>query len=165
MVTNNVCIPKGIHNGALGTVHAIIYDPDESRVGGLPLAVIVQMDKYNGRSIMPNVPKCVPITPITASWNSSSGSYHYRRELPLRLAWAMTIHKSQGQTLPKAVINLGDRETSLGLTLVATSRVKRMEDLVISPMAFSRLEKVNNKKELPLLLQEMQRLQNKSQSA
>jgi ATP-dependent DNA helicase PIF1 len=161
MVTNNICIQKGIHNGALGTVHSIIYKHG-SRIGDLPLAVLVVMDKYNGDSILPDVPKTVPITPITAMWNSSSGGNNTRRQLPLALAWAMTIHKSQGQTLQKAVIDLGDKETNLGLTLVALPRVKRLNDFVIAPMAFSRLEGVNKRADLPPLLEEMQRLHNKA---
>lgn len=30
--------------------------------------------------------------------------------IPLRLAWALTIHKSQGLTLSKATIDIGPRE-------------------------------------------------------
>jgi hypothetical protein len=62
--------------------------------------------------------------------------------------------------MTKAVINLGDKETNLGLTLVALSRPRKMEDFVIAPMSFSRLEKVNNRKDLPQLREEMQRLHN-----
>ena len=39
------------------------------------------------------------------------------------IAYASTIHKSQGQTLDKEVIDLGKSEKSLGLTFVALSRV------------------------------------------
>jgi hypothetical protein len=46
---------------------------------------------------------------------SVSGS---RTQYPIRLAYASTIHKSQGQTMEKTVIDLGDTEKSLGLTFV-----------------------------------------------
>jgi ATP-dependent DNA helicase PIF1 len=44
--------------------------------------------------------------------------------MPFRLAYALTIHKSQGQTLSKAVIALGKKEQTLGLTHVALSRLR-----------------------------------------
>ena len=42
--------------------------------------------------------------------------------LQLRLCWAITMHKSQGQTLDKAVIDLGPKEACTGLTFVCLSR-------------------------------------------
>ena len=42
-----------------------------------------------------------------------------REQLPLKLAWALTIHKSQGLTLPKAWVNIEKSEQTLGITYVA----------------------------------------------
>ncbi|KAB1160767.1 AAA family ATPase [Tenacibaculum aiptasiae] len=55
------------------------------------------------------------------------GSY---TQIPLRLAWAITIHKSQGLTFDKAII---DAESSFahGQTYVALSRCKTLEGIVL----------------------------------
>jgi ATP-dependent DNA helicase PIF1 len=37
------------------------------------------------------------------------------------LAWGTTIHKSQGPTLEKAVVELGEKDFSAGLTFVVIS--------------------------------------------
>lgn len=52
------------------------------------------------------------------------------KQIPLRLAWAMTIHKSQGMTLDSAVINLGQTfEASQGY--VALSRLRDISGLYL----------------------------------
>lgn len=52
-------------------------------------------------------------------------------QYPLRLAWAVTIHKSQGLTFEKAVIDAADAFAH-GQTYVALSRCKTLEGLVLS---------------------------------
>jgi len=52
-------------------------------------------------------------------------------QFPLRLAWAVTIHKAQGKTLDAAVIDLGARAFAPGQTYVAFSRLTSLEGLYL----------------------------------
>ncbi len=56
------------------------------------------------------------------------GSFH---QYPLRLAWAITIHKGQGQTFDKVIIDLGDGAFAHGQTYVALSRCTTLEGIVL----------------------------------
>lgn len=50
-------------------------------------------------------------------------------QLPLMLAWAVTIHKAQGKTLSRAVVDLGPRAFASGQVYAALSRVRALSDL------------------------------------
>jgi hypothetical protein len=51
------------------------------------------------------------------------------KQFPVRLAWAMTIHKSQGKTFDQAVIDLGSGAFAHGQTYVALSRCRTLQGI------------------------------------
>ncbi len=52
-------------------------------------------------------------------------------QFPLKLAWAVTIHKSQGKTFDKVVIDMGRGAFEHGQTYVALSRCRTLEGIVL----------------------------------
>ena len=121
MLTMNLWPAVGLCNGATGTVVDFIYQNNQ-QPPDLPIAVVVKFDIYRGPSISNTLPSCVPICPVTVSAHLTDG-IHERRQIPLALAWAITMHKSQGLTLPKAWIDIGKSEKTPGVSYVALSRV------------------------------------------
>ena len=65
----------------------------------------------------------------TGSLNTvTAGSF---TQIPLRLAWAVTIHKSQGKTFDHVVVDMGRGAFATGQTYVALSRCRTLEGLVL----------------------------------
>ncbi|XP_068712881.1 ATP-dependent DNA helicase PIF6-like [Montipora foliosa] len=143
MLTMNIWPAVGLCNGSTGKIVDIIYHPSH-QPPDLPIAVTVQFHDCIGPSISNEI---LPIVPVTVSVPSTN-LVHDRQQIPLKLAWALTIHKSQGLTLPKAWINLGKTERTLRITYVALSRVKQLSSLVIEPMTFDRLKQIKNSNSL-----------------
>ena len=85
------------------------------------------------------LPQIVPHTPHFGHYNTLP-----RTNLPLALAWAITIHNSQGATYTRAAVNLGPKEIPLGLTYVALSRVTALRGLLlVGNYSMGRIRRIN----------------------
>ncbi len=111
---------EGYVNGTLGTVVAFMKDsgyPVIETLGGYRLTIEPQewMIEENGK--------------VRAKIT----------QIPLRLAWAITIHKSQGMSMDAAVIDLGSAFT-FGQGYVALSRVRTLQGIQLLSLNETALE-------------------------
>ena len=68
---------------------------------------------------------CVPIAPFETSWSATGDDrgHETREQVPLALCcWSITMHKSEGQRMDKAVVDLGKSESTARLTFVSQPR-------------------------------------------
>lgn len=124
MLTRNLWIKGGLVNGAFGTVEAIIYDK-EVKPPDPPLYILVKFEKFRRKGFVNN---CVPIFPQNAQWTKNNIKY-FRRQFPLVLNYATTIHKSQDLTVDRIIINLGPKEFQCGITYVAITRARSLQHI------------------------------------
>ncbi len=104
MLTQNLWIKYGLVNGASGKVVDLVGE------NGICDVIIVDIPRYSGPALCGAHPRTwIPIPRSSAQW-FSGGSTRERKQFPLTLAYAITIHKSQGSTfLPGTdlVIDIG----------------------------------------------------------
>ena len=108
LLTDNLWTEAGLTNGSVGHVYKIIYGPGEGPPK-LPRAILATFEGYIGPTF-PNkekVEKLVPIVPVPHDWVKNKKTLT-RTQLPMILGYAITIHKLQGATEDKIIVNIGD---------------------------------------------------------
>ena len=130
MLTYNLNIGQGLVNGSMGTIFAFLWNEGvQNPRDTMPAYVLINFDGYTGpMAVDIDGTFYVPIAPRMQQFDVQS-KVCQRTQFPLMLSAAVTIHKSQGMTLDKAVLNLTDKDHTPGLTYVAISRVRRINDL------------------------------------
>ena len=122
----------GLINGVMGTIVNILKDEEEVNVK----VILVKFDHSDvgqsarGQSLYKKINRnTVPIVPFQI--NSSSSYNASRLQFPLKLSWAVTIHKCQGLTLDQIVIDMSPNKGKYypGQAYVGFSRVKTLDGL------------------------------------
>jgi ATP-dependent DNA helicase PIF1 len=116
MLTINLDTDQKLCNGSRGVVVRFEYDKETRE--NVP---VVKFVCGKESEVEPHKWKVVVEGKVLAS----------RTQIPLKLAWALSIHKSQGQTLDKVEIRL-DNAFEFGQAYVALSRVTSLKGLTLT---------------------------------
>lgn len=138
MLLKNINVSQGLVNGARGVV--------KSFRDGLPLVKFRNNKEYLAKQ-------------SSFSIKLSNGSILTRKQVPLKLAWAFSIHKSQGLTLDCVEMSL-ERVFEAGQAYVALSRAQSLDTLRVldfkstqvwaNPDVLKFYENLNEMKFIPL---------------
>ena len=124
MLVNNDSAGRWV-NGTVGKIIGI----DKPKKGND--IVIVQLPNGENVGVEPHTWNIFELAynPISRALESRTiGSF---TQYPVKLAWAITIHKSQGKTFEKTVIDIGNGTFSHGQTYVALSRCTSLDGIVL----------------------------------
>ena len=116
MLKRNKDVEAGLVNGSIGTV--INFNMANNGVD--VYSIQIQFEKI----IHP-----VNIERDSCSFEVLKGIYYTRKQFPLILAFAITVHKSQGLSLKTAIVDAGSSCFGPGMIYVSLSRITSLEGL------------------------------------
>jgi len=115
-------------NGTIGRVVNICEDYNEETD---KMETFLIVEKTDGAQVEVRPHKWEISRYVFASGNFKREQIGSFTQIPLKLAWAITIHKSQGKTFEKVIIDLGSGSFAHGQTYVALSRCTSLEGIVL----------------------------------
>jgi hypothetical protein len=118
MLRRNLDTRIGLVNGAMGSIIKLNFEHSSTEV----LSLLVKFDTITDPQL---------ITRFEADFESQSSVFTIREQFPVILAYAITIHKCQGLTLPKVFVEMGKNIHSKSMAYVALSRTRKLEDLYL----------------------------------
>jgi ATP-dependent DNA helicase PIF1 len=139
MLTENSWTERGLVNGALGTIKGFHWQEGTDIERSVP-TILIAFDNYDGPLLedFEGGICAVPVAPSKREFTINNIACT-RIQVPLTIAWAITVHKAQGITADKIVTNIVEKDHVIGLTYVAVSRVKKLTGLLFEePFDYSR---------------------------
>ena len=131
MLTRNIDVKDGLVNGAFGTI--VGFEPEDDNQETEVVFVKFDSDKV-GKGLQGKVPKHPSLkgsVPVTRHVESLASTKHVTRmQFPFKLAWACTVHKTQGMTVQECVFDM-QKIFQPGQAYVALSRVTSLTGLHI----------------------------------
>lgn len=129
-IKNDLSFERNFFNGKMGIVKGLSFNeilvhfPEENKT--------IEVDRYEWQNIK------YTVDPNTKEIKEEIlGTYTH---FPIKLAWAITVHKSQGLTFDRAVLDVS-RVFLPGQAYVALSRLRSLEGLILlSPIRMNGLE-------------------------
>jgi ATP-dependent DNA helicase PIF1 len=115
-------------NGTIGRVAGILRSPEGDDGDDL---IAVDLQDGERVHVRPNVWELFRFRYEASSDRIESEAVGAFTQYPLRLAWAVTIHKSQGKTFDRVVIDIGRGTFAHGQVYVALSRCTSFEGIVL----------------------------------
>ena len=106
LITTNIWKAVGLVNGQPATIKDVVYLEGKIPNKDLPAFIVVECPNYVGPAFFQTAgkEKWVPLVPSKFHDDSFQQT---RTGYAMRLAYAMTIHKSQGESLPMINANIG----------------------------------------------------------
>lgn len=129
-LARSVLAPPQLHLKKGALVMAVKNSPDRKYVNG-SLGTVIDFDKTTNYPVVEfKSGKIVTVIPDTWELRDGDKKRASITQIPLRLAWAITVHKSQGMTLDAARIDLRKAFVE-GMGYVALSRIRSTSSLYL----------------------------------
>lgn len=119
ILRRNIDVPKGLCNGALGTVKGFTFEKNDNTIVE---SIVIKFDCLNEDYYLKR---------IVADYEYQRNVYVSRSQFPISLAWALTIHKTQGLSLDAVIIDLGYQIFEPGMAYVALSRARKLDNVYL----------------------------------
>ena len=97
----------------------------------MPTCVLVDCPEYKGPPFFADPERATWVAVFPRTRHDDSNRDVSRTQFPLVLGWAVTPWKAQGMTLSSAIVKLGKAVKEPGVLLVALSRVRHPDNLML----------------------------------
>ncbi|XP_062577044.1 uncharacterized protein LOC134238944 [Saccostrea cucullata] len=132
MLIRNIMSSEYLVNGATGIVTAFKLKNVELQQPGSenPSEIMVKFDDPKVGAIFQSSMEhqSIAISTISSHFTLKTGQIVLRTQFPLIPSWAVTIHKAQGMTLERVVLDIGKKYSNRGWRMLAYRVLKNCQD-------------------------------------